>query len=378
MAKESFGKYQHYLRQRPVKLTLLSILAVVFFLVVTGLSRVHDAQRQALGNRWFNRGVTDLKAQHYKAAVQEFRAALLYSRDNYQYQFNLAEALIGTKNTGEASAYLMNLWDREPEDGLVNLELARIAAQRGQIEQAVRYYHDAVYAAWPSDKETTRRDARFELIELLLRTNAIPQAQIELLALAENVDDPSQQERIGDLFLKAQDYEHAMTAYRSSLRADRHNEPALAGAGYAAFQLGRYPAAEKYLQAAVAGSPKDTQSADLLNTTELVLHLDPYQRGISTAERNRRAIEAFEDAGQRLKSCAIPKATPGGSPTSLNEDWNSMKPRVTAAGLRRDPDLVDSAMDLTFRIERQASVACGSPTGKDLALLLIAKLHEGN
>ena len=36
------------------------------------------------------------------------------------------------RKTGEASAYLLNLWDREPEDGLVNLELARIAAQQRQ------------------------------------------------------------------------------------------------------------------------------------------------------------------------------------------------------------------------------------------------------
>jgi hypothetical protein len=35
-------------------------------------------------------------------------------------------------------------------------------------------------------------------------------------------------------------------------------------------------------------------------------------------------------------------------------------------------------MDMVFRIERQASSNCGAPTGPDLALLLIGKLHEGN
>ena len=43
-----------------------------------------------------------------------------------------------------------------------------------------------------------------------------------------------------------------------------------------------------------------------------------------------------------------------------------------------NPELVDSATDLAFRIERQASVFCGTPAGADLALLLIAKLHEGS
>ena len=35
-------------------------------------------------------------------------------------------------------------------------------------------------------------------------------------------------------------------------------------------------------------------------------------------------------------------------------------------------------MNLVFDIERQTNTACGSPTGVDLALLLISKLHEGN
>jgi len=40
--------------------------------------------------------------------------------------------------------------------------------------------------------------------------------------------------------------------------------------------------------------------------------------------------------------------------------------------------LLEGAMDLVFSTERQTSATCGAPTGTDLALLLIAKLHEGN
>jgi hypothetical protein len=35
-------------------------------------------------------------------------------------------------------------------------------------------------------------------------------------------------------------------------------------------------------------------------------------------------------------------------------------------------------MDMVFDVERETSVNCEAPAGKDLALLLIAKLHEGN
>jgi hypothetical protein len=62
----------------------------------------------------------------------------------------------------------------------------------------------------------------------------------------------------------------------------------------------------------------------------------------------------------------------------LNDEWSNLKPQITEAGLRKNPDLAQRAMDLVFRIERQTSNVCGTPTGNDLALLLIAKLHEGS
>jgi tetratricopeptide (TPR) repeat protein len=369
-----------YFRQQPVIFAVLTVLAIVFFLIVTGLSRMYQSQRQALGTRWFTRGVAELNAKNYLPAVTDFRAALLYSRDNYDYQLNLAEALIGEGHTGEASAYLLNLWDREPDNGLVNLELARIAANQGKTKEAIRYYHDAVYAAWPSDQDENRHQARLELIQLLLRIHAYTDAQSELIALSENVgDEPKREELIGELFVQAQDYEHALGAFRITLRTDRHNQAALAGAGNAAFQLQRYQLAERYLQEAVAENPKDTQSASLLKTTEMVLHLDPFQRQISASERSRRVMDAFDIAGQRLEECPVQGTGvhPGGGVSGLNDEWNAMKPKITPRELRGNPELVDSAMDLVFRIERQSTLVCGTPSGEDLALTLIAKSREG-
>lgn len=370
-----------YVKQQPVMLALLALLGVIFFLGVAGLSRAYHAQREALGNRWFTRGVADQNARRYDKAVADFRSALLYSRDNYDYQLNLAEALIGLGRTAEAYSYLVNLWEREPENGLVNLELARIAGQRGQTEQGLRYYHNAIYAVWPGDQEAKRRETRLELIEYLLRINAKAQAQAELIALQENVgEDPEQQKRLGDLFLRTQDYEHALAAYRISLRANRHDSAAQAGAGWAAFQLGRYPLAERYLQAAVALNPNDTESAERLKTAQLVLRMDPFRRQTSVDNRNKMVVEAFDTAGKRLSGCATPKAAAASasSQPSLAESWAKLKPRITKQQLRRDPDLVDQAMELVFEIERQTSATCGAPTGEDLALLLISKLHEGN
>jgi tetratricopeptide (TPR) repeat protein len=371
---------RYYLKREPLILAVLSALAVLAFLGVGGLSRIYHAQQTALGNRWVTRGEADLKAHRYELAVNEFRTALLYSRDNYTYQLDLAEALVGLKKTNEADAYLVNLWEREPENGLVNLELARIAVQRGKTEQALRYYHNAIYAIWPGDQEVQRRDARLELIEYLLSINAKTQAQAELIALAENLgEDPATHARVGDLFMQAQDYEHALAEYRQSLKLDRHTPVALAGAGHAAFELGRYDLAQRSLEAAVAANPTDTQSAELLKTTELVVQMDPFRRQISVSQRHRIVIQAFNAAGERLKSCpAVDSSANGASQQGLAEKWASMKPQITEEGLLQNPDLVEQAMNLVFDIERQTSGVCGPPTGMDLALFLISKLHEGN
>ncbi len=372
-----------YLGREPVSLALLAMLAVACFAGVSALSRIYHAQQTSLGDRWFTRGTADLKGQHFERAVSEFRTALLYSRDNYEYQLNLADALIGLKRTSEAYAYLINLWEREPENGLVNLELARIAAQKKETDQALRYYHNAIYATWPGDQEVERQNVRVELIEFLLGINDKTQAQSELIALAANLNgDPSQHARAGDLFLRVPDYEHALAEYRLSLKLDRRKPEVLAGAGRAAFELGQYGRAQRYLQAAVAADPNDGQSAGRLKTTELVLQMDPFRRQISVAERMQIAMEAFAVAGERLKACPASDLSGPLSAASglggLRENWVKIKPRITQRSLRQNPDLVEAAMDLVFNIERQTSAACGAPTGTDMALLLIAKLHEGN
>jgi len=368
-------------RREPILLAVLSLLAVVAFLAVTGISRTYQAQRESLGNRWAMRGMADLNAQRFDRAVGEFRAALLYSRDNYAYQLDLAEALLRLKRTPEAYAYLINLWDRQPEDGLVNLELARVAVQRVQTEQALRYYHNAIYATWPDDQEVRRKDTRLELINYLLSINAKTQAESELIALEANLqEEPSEQAHVGDLFMRTQDYERALAAYRSALRADRHNQAAMSGAGLAAFELGQYPLAQRYLQAAIVADTSDSRSTDLLKTVEMTLQMDPFQRRISASQRDRIVIKSFAAAGQRLKSCGIAPAPakPSTASPGLTGSWAKLQPRVTEQSLRRDPDLVETAMELVFNIERQTSTTCGNPTGEDLALLLIAKLHEGN
>jgi tetratricopeptide (TPR) repeat protein len=382
-----------YVRREAVTLTLLTLLAIALFVFVSALSGMYQAQQQALADRWASRGTDDLHAGEYKVAADEFRTALRYSHDDFAQQLGLAEALIGMKRIPEAEVYLVNLWEQEPENGIVNRELARIAAGRGNTRQALRYYHNAIYATWPGDAENERRETRWELIKYLLNLNARALAQSELISLdAEVGGDPQQQLVLGQYFLKVQDDLHALACFRIVLAADPHSEEALAGAGVAAFYMEDYEQAERYLRKALAEKPGDRGSATRLETTEQVLRLDPFRGDLSDADRDRAVIAAFGVAGDRLKACSAAggsagptqvtilqaaTAVPQPQPT-LADTWNHLKPHMTERQLQKTPDLVNQAMGLVFAIERQANGKCGAGTPSDAAVLLISKLHEGS
>lgn len=364
-----------YLRRQPVTLALLTGLAVLFFLAVSALARIHDAQRESLAERWAARGVDSLKSQQYLGAVEDFRTALLYSRDNGAYQLSLAEALMGLNRPDEAHAYLVNLWEREPDNGLVSLELARIAVNKGETEQALRYYHNAIYGTWSGDQDIARRKVRLELISYLMRINAHPQAEAELIDLAATVgDNPQEQEQLGEMFAQLGDDQRALAAFRTSIKLERHNPAALAGAGAAAYQLGQYAEAEHYLEEALAEHPGDAQTAERLKMTEYVLHWDPLRPGLNQRQQIRIAIAAFNAAGDRLKSCKVPDAQEQG----FQQQWTKLKPQMTERKLNENPDAINTAMSLVFSIEKETASTCGEQTDTDKALLLVASLHEEN
>lgn len=367
-----------YLRHEPVTLALLTGLAIAFFAAVTGLSTLYHRQQESLANRWSSRGADELNAKSYEAAVVDYRTALLYSPDNYTYQLDLAEALVGEQRVNEAYAYLINLWDRRPENGLVNLELARIQASRGLTDSAQRYYHDAIYGIWPDDPELESRNARLELIHLLLNIDDKAQADSELIALASNLgSSPKEHTQAGELFLEADDNQRALEQFRVALVGNRHDVAAMAGAGNAAFGMGKYLEAEPYLRRAVGAGDKTSQSQ--LKLAELVLHLDPFRTLFKAAERRRIIVDAFAAAGARLQACSVPGpfSVPASELTALTQNWTELNPKINDRELSRNPDLGNSAMSLVFNVERETGGMCGGMTDTDTALLLIANLHEG-
>ncbi len=377
-------------RSAPIILVVLTLGAVTGFAAVSHLVARYTANQQSRGRHLYVEGLADAKAARYDDAIAAFRAALSCDPTNSQYQLSLARVLRDSndpRRLDEAESYLVALWQRAPQDAAVNLALARVAAHRGSIEDATRYYHNAMYGVWNSDPDANRNKSRVELIEFLLKKDALAQADSELIALATALPpDPLAHLQAAQLFVQAQDYQGALVQYEEVLRLQPENVSALAGAGETAYRAGNYALAQHFLRLAVSTNPADDASHYLLATTDMVLEANPFRSHISDAERNRRITSAFNHAEERLIQCAQQagvdlkvndNAPPPSSPLpGLQARWLLAKPQLELLRSPAETDLPDAIMDVVFQIEQQTASICGPPHGVDLALLLSSKKRE--
>jgi tetratricopeptide (TPR) repeat protein len=375
-------------RSAPLMLLILILAAAVSFAAVSHLVVRFTANQQSRGHQLYLVGLADASAGRYDDAIAAFRAALTCDPSNSQYQLSLARALRDSndpRRLDEAESYLITLWQRAPQDAAVNLALARVAAHRGSIEGATRYYHNAMYGVWNSDPDLNRSKARIELIQFLLKKGAPDNAESELMALATSLPpDPAGHLQAAQLFEQAGDYAGALAQYEEVLRSEPNDPLALTGAGMAAYHSGKYATAERYLRPMVNANPQDANVRELLATTDLILRANPFQRHISDAERNRRISAAFAQAEKRLTECAqqagvdlkIPATVTASPLSSLQSRWMAAKPDLVHLSSAAETDLPDSIMDVVFQIEQQTSASCGPPQGLDLALLLISQKRE--
>jgi tetratricopeptide (TPR) repeat protein len=379
-------------RSAPIMLLVLTVAAVTGFAGVSHLVTRFNANQQSRGRKLYAIGITDAASGNYDDAIAAFRAALTCDPKNSQYQLSLARALRDSNvksRLDEAESYLTALWQRTPQDAAVNLALARVAAHRGSIEDATRYYHNAMYGVWNSEPDANRNRARIELIQFLLKQNVPAQADSELIALAAALPpDPEQQLQAAKLFEQAHDYNGAFARYEEVIRIAPLNSEALAGSGETAYHSGDYATAERFLREALNSNPGDENARELLTSTNLILESNPFHSHISDAERNRRIDTAFEQAEHRLTDCATQAGVDlkAAAPTAANVPSSPLpilQTRWLAAkrdlGKLRSPaetDLPDAIMDVVFQIEQQTASVCGPPQGSDLALLLISKKRQ--
>src|SRR5580704_15717123 len=260
-----FKKLDAIAHKPPVVLVALLLIAILGFAAVHRLVNRFESRQGVLAAQLFYRGLSEQRNKNFDSAIADFRAALSYDPNNYTYELSLAKALVASQRYSEADSYLASVADRAPQDGDVNLLLARLAAHDSKYDDAIRHYHRAIYGLWSIDPDGNRRRTRLELVDFLLDHDQRMEAQAELIASAASLPpDPQLHLAVANRFLRAQDYQDALEQYRQVLLLDRDNLMAQLGAGKAAFELGQYRTAERYLQAAFERHAQDDDARRML------------------------------------------------------------------------------------------------------------------
>jgi tetratricopeptide (TPR) repeat protein len=323
---------------------------------------------------WYQRGLGQLDAGHADDAIDSFRRATVKHRDEKRYALALARALASTRQYEAARSALLALRESAPEDPDINLQLARLAADRQDVTEAIRYYHNALYAPWPAAQTDARRQVRLELIRVLLTHDQVNRALSELVALSADLpEDAAAHAEVGQLFASAGDSGRALDQFQRALRLAPDSGAALGGAGEAAFKAGDYPLARTYLRDAPDNVDRVKETRDLV---DLVLSSDPLAARIGASSRRRRLMDDFTHADERLDACVEPHS--GGQPSTaeqaIRDEAEAFKAQLTPATIL-DEDTIESGVELIDRIERAAIERCPPSTPLDRALVLIGQRH---
>jgi Flp pilus assembly protein TadD len=403
-----------------LSLTALFIITLLLAFITNAFYQSYASHQAELSRRWFARGEDSLRRNQPVAAVNALRSALALTPGQRKIEIALAEALAAAGRTQEATAYFTTLAESEPGDGMIQLELARLARRQGNTQQALESYHRAIYGDWQGDGAVRRREARLEMVNFLIENGLDNQARDELLVAAGNApeEDIPVQLNIAGSLEKARAPVDALGIYKSVLEHHPALWQALAGAGRTAFAAGRYAEATRYLaraaEAPEGALPPETEAqtkAMLEQSKRLLLlypspQLNPHDRGI-------RILADRKIAQARLASCLATPAPSSSAPSpaaaspsplrhnplqslarrfehhpvqpangvalppspedaleSVTARWKQLPQQVTLRDLENDPDLASTEIQLIYDTEQATAEVCGAPTTQDDNLLL--------
>lgn len=361
---------------RRAVLTIMLIALVPAFAATGAFVRTDRRFLNAEAARWRAQGDRDLASHHADAAVEAYRTALARGGDDAGIRLQLAAALIEAGRTTEAESHLRTLWTEAPGDGTVNLTLARLALESGRLADSVRYYHAAIDGAWDRDPAQARRDARFELANVLLQHHDATGARSELIVLADVVkDDPDLTLRVARMLVQAGDARTALTLARRVIMARPQDAGALALAGDLLFRNADYVAALNLLQRAARQGPLSTGAAAELRDAEDALALDPLAPRLGSITRQRRLQSVLMAARARMDACVMAAGAQPGPDLLALQDRLASAEHDARVNRRADPDELDEAMAVVAAIEQLPDTTCGPSSPQDRSLRLIVRAH---
>jgi hypothetical protein len=302
---------QRLLVRDTIALSSLLLIALALSFVTYLLFHSYAGHRGMLEQRWRQRGQTALADGHPLIAIEDLRSALAYSPDDRGLQIELATALANAGRVQEAVVYFNTLHETQPGDGMINLQLARLAVRQSNPSLAVDYYQAALDGTWYGDGTTRRREVRLELSKYLIEQHRYEEARNHLLIAAGNAsDNHALQLTVAGLLEEADGDADAFDLYRKAAGFRATRTAGLIGEGRTAAAESRYLLARNVLALATEEGdfgrlPRDEQGAarGLLDEANAVLRVFSAEN-LPPRARAVRVKVAAQLAQARLAACA--------------------------------------------------------------------------
>jgi tetratricopeptide (TPR) repeat protein len=167
--------------------------------------------------------------------------------------------------------------------------------------------------------------------------------------------------------LQGGDADRALDLFQRVLATSPTHAEASAGAGAAAFRLGDFAAAARYLRRA----PEQPEFADLRATAEFVLSRDPRAPRIRASERRRRLTANLVYARMQLEECAASAQIENVDLRAVQAALDDIERRLKRAP--NDQDVVDDGIGATYRAGRPIGMLCAASSPLDRALVIIGE-----
>ena len=364
-----------FVQRQTTLLIVLCVIAVAAFFVTRSLASAAHALHRGDAARWHALGQQRLADGDMPGAITALRRAAASDHYDRDVQLALAAAHRQARQIDAARDVLVAALRRFPDDPDVHLRLATLEAGSGRTDEAIRHYQSALLSLWGPDQLERRRDLREEFVEFLLDRDLDARALSESLLLAGEIDnDAASHLKVGTLLHRAGDHARGLQQFQAALQLVPGDEEALARAGEAAFEIGEYALANRYLSRA----PGSVASRDLLPVVELVLSLDPLRPGLALRERHRRLSRtaALLDAETaRCRSAHCPDGAACEAAEALAAEGDATRAALRRAA--READTVEAGLTALADFAARQTAVCAPGTMPPLlrALQLITSRY---
>jgi tetratricopeptide (TPR) repeat protein len=303
--------------------TFAIVLAAIIGLLLfdTGLAKVDLRERRVYAAREFASGERLMKDGKTSEAIDHLRASTSLAPDNPAYATALSEAILADGRADDARMLLAPILERDPKSGPANLAMAHVMEKEGKIDEAKAYYHSAIFGAWPATETQRRLAARFQLIDLLSRTDSRQELLAELLPIQDDSTiDGDHRKLVAHLFVQAGSPARAAAIFRDFLHKNPGDVDAYVGLADAALSLGDLGTGRTDLLAAQKLTPDSTSMKSRIAVIDSAIAMDPTQSGLGLAEQMRRSrnlLQLTVDAVQKCLGAQAPDVAPALDSTRL-------------------------------------------------------------